>query len=117
MEISLREYVDRRFEDSEKAVQAALAAAEKAVAKAEANAEKWRENANEWRGAMSDRERSFMTRMEFNSYRDATEKIIDGLKVSRDVIAGQTDGKDKTWAVIVTIIGVGIAIIGFLGLK
>jgi hypothetical protein len=75
-EITLKEYVDRRFDDQEKAVQAALlaadkgvsaalASAEKAVDKAEAGSEKWRASANEWRGAMSDRERDFLTRREF----------------------------------------------------
>lgn len=49
----------QKFEDADKGVNAALAAAEKAVGKAEQNAEKWRDNANEWRGAMSDREKNF----------------------------------------------------------
>jgi hypothetical protein len=68
--------LDQRLADSDKAVTTALAAAEKAVAaaqassekaidKAERDAEKWRNNANEWRGAMSDREREFLTRREF----------------------------------------------------
>lgn len=65
--VPLKVYVDKRFEESEKAIQAALAAAEKAVNKAETNGEKWRDNANEWRGAMGDRERDFMTRKEFYS--------------------------------------------------
>jgi chromosome segregation ATPase len=49
----------QQFADADKAVRAAMAAAEKAVEKAEQNAEKWRSNANEWRSAMSDRERNF----------------------------------------------------------
>lgn len=75
-DVSLKEYIDRRFDEQEKAVQAALAAAdksvlaaltsaEKAVDKAEQSAERWRNSANEWRGAMSDRERDFLTRREF----------------------------------------------------
>lgn len=75
-DVSLKDYVDKRFEDQDKAVQAALASAEKAVGaalvssekavdKAEVSAERWRNNANEWRGAMSDRERDFLTRKEF----------------------------------------------------
>jgi len=58
--------VDKRnaqqFAAQEKAVGAALAAAEKAVAVAERNAEKWRDNANEWRGAMTDKDRNFVTK-------------------------------------------------------
>jgi hypothetical protein len=77
-EVSLKEYVDRRFDDqgqavhaalvaADKGVSAALASAEKAVDKAEASSEKWRANANEWRSAMGDRERNFLTRKEFYS--------------------------------------------------
>jgi hypothetical protein len=71
-----RTYNDRRFDDQDAAVKSALAAsdkqnastaasAEKAVDKAEGQSEKWRDNANEWRGAMSDRERDFLSRKEF----------------------------------------------------
>jgi hypothetical protein len=77
-DVSLKEYIDRRFDDQEKAVQAALlaadkgvsaalASAEKAVDKAEAGSEKWRASANEWRAAMNDRERDFLSRKEFYS--------------------------------------------------
>lgn len=57
---------DRRYgevsEAKERAVAAALAAAEKAVLIAEGNAEKWRTNANEWRASMLDRERQFLSK-------------------------------------------------------
>jgi hypothetical protein len=77
-DLTLKEYVDRRFDDQEKAVQAALmaadkgvsaalASAEKAVDKAESSSEKWRASANEWRAAMGDREREFLSRKEFYS--------------------------------------------------
>lgn len=61
----LDDSLTRRFGDSEKAVRAALEAAEKAITKAEIENQRWREAANEWRGAMSDRERDFLTRKEF----------------------------------------------------
>jgi hypothetical protein len=77
-EVSLKEYIDRRFDDQEKAVQAALLAADKGVSAALASAEKavdkaeegslrWREASNEWRGSMADRERDFLGRKEFYS--------------------------------------------------
>jgi hypothetical protein len=66
----------QQFADADKAVKAAMAAAEKAVDKAEQNAEKWRSNANEWRSAMSDRERNFAPVQRL----DALEKIQDQLK-------------------------------------
>jgi len=63
--ISLRDYVDQRFDDQSRAVDAALVSAEKAVDKAELENRRWREAANEWRGAMTDRERDFLSRKEF----------------------------------------------------
>jgi len=76
-------HFSQRFADQEKAVQAALAAAEKAVNKAETNAEKWRDNANEWRGAMTDREKNFapLQRLEVIEKRlDTREGAGQGLK-------------------------------------
>jgi hypothetical protein len=86
-DVPIREYVDLRFGQAEKSVDKALAAAEKAVEtalrsaekaveKAETNAERWRNNANEWRGAMSDRERDFLTRREFYSITVALVAVI-----------------------------------------
>jgi hypothetical protein len=60
--VSLKEHMERLREADQKAVSAALAAAEKAVSVAEINAEKWRMNANEWREAMNDRERNFLSK-------------------------------------------------------
>jgi len=71
-----RRYNDQRFDEGKQGVDAALAAAnkqnelvasaaEKAVNKEESQSQKWRENANEWRGAMTDRERDFLSRKEF----------------------------------------------------
>lgn len=59
------------------AVAAALVAAEKAVLVAEQNAEKWRAAANEWRGAMNDRERSLMPRMEAEQRIHSNAEKID----------------------------------------
>ncbi len=66
----------------EKAVNAALAAADKAVTAAEVNAEKWRGQANEWRGAMNDRERDLMPRLEAQQRFTSIEEKIDALRGS-----------------------------------
>jgi len=62
--VPLKEYFEKILEEKDKAINIALAAAKEAVGVAETNAEKWRQNANEWRGAMSDREKNFITRRE-----------------------------------------------------
>jgi hypothetical protein len=75
-QVSLKEYVDQRFLDQETAVKAALTSAEKAVKISEDNNQNWRSNANEWRGAMSDRERDFLTRKEFYAIVGTAVSII-----------------------------------------
>jgi len=72
--------IDKRngaqFLAQERAVTAALAAAEKAVLVAERNAEKWRDNANEWRGAMTDKDRNFVTKATLWGYAVAMVGLI-----------------------------------------
>lgn len=120
--VSLKEYVDRRFEEQDKAVQAALASAEKAVKaaldssekavdKAEGNAEKWREQSNEWRGAMSDRERNFMPRTEFIAFKENNDKVVADILKSRDTGAGRSGGFSAGWGYLVGGLGLIITII------
>ncbi len=77
---------EQRFQAQEKAVLAALAAAEKAVTVAEVNAEKWRSNANEWRGSMDDRERNF-------ARRDSVEAQFNGMAEKSDSRYASLDGR------------------------
>jgi len=66
---SLKELMDerdRRYAQlasaTDKAVQAALAAAKDAVMEAKHNSDKWQENSNEWRAAMNDKDRNYVTK-------------------------------------------------------
>lgn len=74
---------EQRFLAQEKVFRDALLAAEKAVAVAERNSEEWRKGANEWRGSMTDRERNFVARAEFDALKervDKTEGIGKGMR-------------------------------------
>lgn len=96
------------------AVAAALVAAEKAVMVAETNAEKWRAAANEWRGAMNDRERNLMPRIEAeNSIKGNAEKI-DALASRIDKSEGRTSGLLTIFAIIAA---VGTLVAIFLALR
>ena len=110
---------DKRYEDKftgqdkavnaalaaqEKAVNAALAAAEKAVSVAERNAEEWRKGANEWRGSMTDRERNFVARTEF-----------DALKERIDRSEGSGKGMKDLYGWIVAGVLLLIAVAGYIG--
>ena len=62
--VSLKEHFKEILIEKDKALNAALLSAKEAVQIAERNAERWRDQANEWRGAMTDREKTFVTRRE-----------------------------------------------------
>jgi len=97
----------QQFADADKAVQAALSAAEKAVNKAEVNASNWRENANEWRAAMSDRERNF-----------APIQRLEALEHRVDVKEGTGAGLKQGWGLLVGIAGFILVLISiFMALK
>ncbi len=122
---TLKEYVDQRFDASQKAVEAALQAAEKmggaalasadrAVSKAEVAAEKRFDATNEFRGQQKDMITTLFPRMEaeqrFNAFDDRLKKVEE----FRDRMSGgedrQTSMKNTTmWAVglaIATIIAI-----------
>lgn len=81
---TLKEHLEKILAEKDKAINIALAAAKEAVGVAEKNAEKWRDSANEWRGAMSDREKTFMPRSEFLSYKESAEKALKAEKERSD---------------------------------
>ena len=66
-DVGWKEYVDLRFAEMQRAVDAAMVAQQKAIDKSEALAADNKADANEWRGAFADRERAFMTRAEIYS--------------------------------------------------
>jgi len=70
---------EQRFSSQQEAVRLALASMGVATDKAEANAEKWRNAANEWRGAMSDRDRLLMPRIETEQRLMALSEKINGI--------------------------------------
>ena len=82
------------------AVAAALVAAEKAVLVAETNAEKWRASANEWRGAMNDRERNLMPRIEAEKADASNAEKIDALGARIDKAEGRSSGLMIVFAII-----------------
>jgi hypothetical protein len=85
--LSLREYVDVRFEAQEKAVNAALAAAQKAVDKAESASERRFESVNEFRSALGDQARLLMPRIEAEQqFKTIGEKI--------DVLTNRINARD-----------------------
>jgi len=75
-EVTLREYVDVRFDAQEQAVQSALTSAKEAVTKAEMATERRFENSNEWRNTVETLQRTYMPRTEaLQLFTSITEKV------------------------------------------
>ena len=104
---------EQRFTASEKAINAALAAADRAVMKAETAAEKRFESVNEFRGTLSDQQRSLMPRSEADVEFRAMRQIIDDLKTRMDKNEGKSKGFETSWLIF---IGLGGLILTLLGL-
>lgn len=125
--VTLREYVDTRFEAQDKAVAAALSAAkeavaaalaaqEKAVVKAEMASEKRFEGVNEFRASLNDQSRLLMPRSEFEQVIKAmAEKLDDAAKRinSRD---DQGKGASGLWVFIIGAISLMSAIAAIVGM-
>lgn len=108
--ITLREYVDVRFEAQEKAVQAALAAADRATAKAETASEKRFEGVNEFRASLSDQSRLLMPRAE-------SEQIVKSLEAKIAALEERVSARDNRGLGMGALAGwivAGIATVGAL---
>jgi hypothetical protein len=79
-DVSLREYVDVRFEAQQEAVHAALTSAKEAVAKAEMATERRFENSNEWRNTVETLQRTYMPRTEATQNNGALNDKIEALQ-------------------------------------
>lgn len=124
-EISLRQYVDNRFEAQEKAVaaaltaqkeavSAALAAADRAVAKAESASDKRFDSVNEFRGALADNFRTLMPRSESEQARAIINEKIDALTARVNQREDRGQGRGDVWAYVVGAVGLIAAIISIV---
>jgi hypothetical protein len=113
--ITLREYVDVRFEAQQKAVEAALASADRAVVKAEAASDKRFDSVNEFRKTLSDETATFLTRLEYEHEHKALYDKVQELTARVSASESRSLGLAQGWAYLVGIIGVGVALVsGFL---
>lgn len=105
--ISLREYVDIRFEAQKEAVNIAMAAADRAVTKAEAANERRFESVNEFRAALSDSSRLLMPRAEIEIWFSTMTKKVDELAIRLDKSSAKMDsgvahgrGLSDAWGIL-----------------
>jgi hypothetical protein len=114
---ALRNEMVNLFAAQDKAIMAAMAAAERAVGKSEIATEKRFDAVNEFRAQLSDQAATFLPRAEFDRVTTAiTEKIdasnktfserLDDLRASRDTTSGKSAGMNAGWALLIGLAGV-----------
>jgi len=101
-----------RFEAQEKAVQAALTAADRAVNKAELGAEKRFEGVNEFRSALADQQRSLMPRSESEAHWSSLTKEVQDLKEQIIAMRDRSIGVRGGWGYAAGLIGLLVGITG-----
>ena len=107
---TLKEHFEKILAEKDKAINIALAAAKEAVGVAEKNAEKWRDNANEWRAAMNDKDKMFVQKAEFNTYKESAEKALSLEKSRGDKGEGRGESMTKF---VGWIVAAAIALAGY----
>jgi len=123
---TLKQHYDQRMLDQDKAVQAALAAAEKAVAaalaaaekaveKSETNSEKWRQNANEWRSAMNDREAKFSMKAEVDGEISSIRAELKLLREYQERSTGKAAGGSALWGYAMGAAGLVLTLMSIAG--
>jgi hypothetical protein len=108
--ISLREYVDIRFDAQEKAVNAALAASDRAVNKAEMASEKRFDAVNEFRAALNDSSRLLMPRSEAEQSYKVLANKVETLETRVNTREDRGTGENQGWVKI----GLAISILANL---
>lgn len=123
--MSWKIYVDQRFSDNDKAIQAALvsqekavaaalAAAKEAVAKAETASEKRFDAVNEFRQTLSDQTTTFLRIPEYNAQHKALEEKVNILADRMNRTDGKSAGLDKGWGLLLGGLGGIATIVGLI---
>jgi hypothetical protein len=104
----------QRHDAAQKAVEAALAAAEKAVGKAEIAATRRFEAVNEFRGQLADQAGRFLTRDEYEARHQSLAERIAAIKEIVDKDTGRGTGLQSGWGYLIGAVGLISAVIAIL---
>jgi hypothetical protein len=102
------------FTAQQNAVSAALSAADRAVAKAENAAERRFEAVNEFRAALGDQSKLMMPRTEVEERLRSMKELIDKLGDRQRDIDSRHGGIKDTGALLISLLGIGVAIVSVL---
>ncbi len=111
---TLKQYFEQRFDDSNRATSAALAAAKEAVLKAEASSETRFQSVNEFRNTLSDQQRNLMPRSEVEILIKSMNEKIELLKLQDVSTQGRSAGVSASWGLLLGIVALVSAIIAII---
>jgi hypothetical protein len=111
---TLKELMEQRFVDQDKAVQAALLAAKEAVLKAETATEKRFEASNEFRAQLADQTATFIPRPEFTAKYGALEDKVSALTDRLNKSQGEAEGSQLTKGNIYAALAAAVGIISLI---
>jgi hypothetical protein len=122
---TLKELVDQRFTDMDRAITAALAAqkeltgtvsvaSEKAIVKAENAQNAHNVLANGLQGRLDEQAKHMIARPEFDQRVRGLEEKINDLRESRSGQTGRGVGLSQGWGYLVGALGIGLALLSFL---
>ena len=123
--ISLKEYIDTKLENLEKAMNAkfesvtqatnsALAAADKAINKSDIAVEKRLDSVNEFRAALTDQQRTLMPRSEVEILIKGVESKTDSNEKRIITLESKGVGVGQGWGIAVGVIGLVAAVIAII---
>ena len=92
---------------------ALMTAQERAIKLAEENATIWRASANEWRGAMTDRERAFMSRTELDMRFTSIDDQLKELKTQQQLHLGKATGLNAGWGYLIAAVATVVLLVQF----
>jgi hypothetical protein len=117
--VTLREYFDIRFDASDKAFSAALAAQKEAITKAETASEKRFDGVNEFRNTLADQQRTLMPRNEVELMISNINARLTKIENTGNTDSGEKVGARNLWLVILGVVSLLSTVIGIVayGLK
>lgn len=111
--------IDEGFKAVKDQTALAFSSSEKAIIKAEASQKAYNERSNEFRGALDDAQQKLLSIARFDdfikgndNYKLKLEEDIRSLRESRTNIEGKGEGSKTTWAIVGTLLGILLTLIG-----
>ena len=113
-EITMRCYVDIRFNELVNLFETKIAANEKAVDLASKTLSARLDLMNEFRSQLKDQSLTFFTRNEHQAYLEKTDADIRMLRESRAQLEGKASQKAVTLSLIIAVFGIVLAVASFM---